>query len=88
MKPAGELGDGESDPHSLDVGVAHTACADEVGATDLAPDEIVGVVNNAHLVGLGVSYAKLDVVERQGVRVCHVAKFLRADLFVKRALRR
>jgi hypothetical protein len=88
-----ELRDGESDAGALHVGVAHAAGSDEVGPSDLAPHEIVRVIDDTHLVGFCVPNAKLDVVVRwcghhNGGLIRHEAKIVRAGLFVKRARRR
>ena len=62
VKSRRQLRHGEADPGSFEVGVAHAARTDEVGAPDLAPDEIVRVVHDAHLIGLRVADAELDVL--------------------------
>ena len=51
------LRDGEADPPFLHFRVAHSVLAHEVGAADLAPDEVVGMIHHLHLVGFGVTDA-------------------------------
>jgi len=93
VKSRGHLGDRESNTSALHVGVAHPARANEVGSTDLTPDHVVRMIDDAHLVGLGVPNAELDVVvhrlerRREGF-VRHSAKFVGAHSFVKREGRR
>jgi len=65
MEPSRQFGYREADARSLDVGVAHAAGADEVRSADVAPDQIIRVIDHAHLVGFGVTDAKLDVVVRK-----------------------
>ncbi len=50
----------EGDSTSLEVGVGRADGADEIRSTHLAPDEVVRVIDDTHLVGLAIAYAKLD----------------------------
>ena len=98
VKARRQLGDGEADSRALDVGVAHAAGPNEVGSSDLAPHEIVRVIDHTHLIGLRVPHAKLDVVVRKddGGRRCrraggwvgHARRIVGTIAFVKRAWQR
>src|SRR6202023_2416270 len=54
-----DAGDHQQEAEVLDLAVAVARLRAEVGAGKLEPDDVVGVVDDAHLVGLGV--ADLDV---------------------------
>src|SRR5690606_24229099 len=55
-----ELGVGhrQAKPFTLQLRVRRAGGADEVGAAHLAPDQVVRVVDHAHLVGFGVADAQ------------------------------
>ena len=65
VKPQRRFRHGELHTTCFHRGVRHAALADKVRATDLAPDEIVRVIRDPHLVGFGVSHA--DFADRR----CH-----------------
>jgi len=95
MESGRKLGYGQADAGTLHVGVAHAARANEIRPSDLAPHEVVGVVDDSHLIGFRVSDAELDVVVRRRRRghhdggiIGHAAKIVGRGLFVKRARRR
>src|SRR4051812_40224970 len=56
--------DGEGDVASLERGVGSAERTDEFGAADLAPYQVVRVIDDLHLIGLGVTNAKLDGMRR------------------------
>ena len=62
MKSRGQLRDGQPDAGALHVGVAQSAGPNEIGASHFAPNHVVGVIDDSHLIGLGVPNAELDVV--------------------------
>ena len=66
MESHAGLHDGESDILPLQLGVRSAKGSNEFRAADLTPDEIVGVIDDLHLVGLGVPHPELDVVSRPG----------------------
>src|SRR5690606_22577414 len=49
------VGDGEAEPLTLELRVAEAEPGDEVGPSDLTPDQVVRVVDDAHLVRFRVS---------------------------------
>src|SRR5262249_45114959 len=72
MESCRQVGDSKTDAGAFDVGIAHPSRADEVRAPDLAPDQIIGVIDDTHLVRFGVAHAKLDVVRWQRPRPSRV----------------
>src|SRR6266513_81014 len=59
-----DFGDGEVDALLLELLVGQPRLAHQLGAGAIEPDQIVGVVDHAHLVGLGI-------VDAQGYRADH-----------------
>src|SRR5262249_34931579 len=60
-------GDEDQDPPLFHDAVRQTGRAAELGAGDLEPDDVVGVVDDPHPVGLGISdaQARLDLGQRR-----------------------
>lgn len=54
-EPAAGLGDDQQEPSLLDLGIGDAGLAAEVGSADLEPDEIVRVMCDRHLIGLGIA---------------------------------
>ena len=54
-----DAGDHQEIAEPLDVGIVEAGGRAEAGAGELEPDHVVGVMDDAHLVGLGI--ADLDV---------------------------
>ena len=54
--------DGQHDPLLLYLGIGHAQLADEIGAADLTPDQIVGMVRDAHLIGFHIADAEFTNV--------------------------
>ena len=46
----------ERHPTVLHLAIRPAQCAEQVGPTNLEPDEIIGVVRHAHLIGFGVAH--------------------------------
>src|SRR5258705_4373285 len=64
---------------NLHLAIALAGIAQPVGATDLEPDEVVGVVHHAHPVGFGIAHPDTRTpTDRCGWRVGH-ARELAAD---------
>src|SRR6266704_1713851 len=59
-----DFGDGEVDALLLELLVGQPRLAHQLGAGAVEPDEVVGVVDHAHLVGLGI-------IDAQGYRADH-----------------
>src|SRR5438876_1879669 len=59
-----DFGDGEEDALLLELFVGQPRLAHQLGAGAIEPDQVVGVVDHAHLVGLGI-------VDAQGYRADH-----------------
>src|SRR5439155_11315155 len=59
----------QREPLALHLTIAPSVRAQQIGAADFEPDEIVGVVGHTHLVGIGIADAKT----RGGLRHAHAA---------------
>ena len=57
--PHGGLGHGQTNTALLELAIAGAQRANQIGARDLAPDQIVRVIHDAHLIGFRVAYAQL-----------------------------
>ncbi len=70
-RAVGEMNAGhqQEQPALLDLGVVKAGLEAEAGARQLAPDDVVGVMDHAHLVGFEVAHLDfdVDVVGRQPV---------------------
>src|SRR6185437_14159115 len=65
--------DGERRPFPLELGVCHSAQrADEIRTADVAPCEVIGVINHAHLIGFRVPDANFGHLE-------HLLRYRRWD---------
>ena len=69
MEARGQLRDCQPDAGAFHVSVAHPARADEIRPPHLAPDQIVGVIHDAHLIRLGVANTKVNIVKERRRRV-------------------
>lgn len=52
------LDNSEKHPLPLDIRVRRPELPDEIGTAELAPHEIIPVMNHFHLIGLGIPDAK------------------------------
>ena len=50
----------QQEPLGLDLGVVETAVGAELGSGQLEPDQVVRVMDDPHLVGLGVADVDID----------------------------
>src|SRR5436190_3291350 len=53
---AGRFNDGQRQAVAFHLTVAPATLAQEIGPSDLEPDQIVRVINDAHLVGFGIAH--------------------------------
>jgi hypothetical protein len=53
-EPDGDLADRQPQTSLLQLAVAHAGEAEVLGAGDVEPDQVAGVVDDSHLVGLGI----------------------------------
>ena len=60
------LDDRQREPVGFHLAIGPARVAEQVGAADLEPDEVVRVVDDAHLVGFGVAHAHPDGREMDG----------------------
>ena len=64
--------DGQEDACRLQVAIRAAQRAQQIGPANLEPDEVVGVVDHPHLVGLGVSHAHVRARCRRGAGQCRL----------------
>jgi len=69
MEACGQLGDCQPHACTFHVGVAHSARANEICPAHLAPNQIICVIHDAHLIRLGVANTKVDIVKERRRRV-------------------
>ena len=61
MIPEAGVNDRESNSLLLDIGVRRAKPANQIGSPDLAPHQVIRMIHDLHLVGLGVSHPELDL---------------------------
>ena len=66
MIAKGRLDNCEKHPLPLEIGIRRPELPDQIGTAELAPHEIIPVMNHFHLVGLGIPDAKLDFTRNAG----------------------
>ena len=92
VRELARLNDRERNILLFQLGVWRAESADELSASHLTPDQIVGVIHDLHLVGLGVADPELNRVSSAAslVRghVGRIDKFAAMRCFVKPVPRR
>jgi hypothetical protein len=50
----GYLADDQAEAATLELAIGHAALAQELGARNIEPDQVAGVIHHPHLIGFGI----------------------------------